>query len=70
MEPYRSFLNPRFYDEGAVLEAISDFSEAGNISFDCGKVNVVSHEPTLSSKDLFYEFSNYVLGLMKNKAVV
>ena len=70
MGSYEGFLNPNFYDKSSIGEAIEDFKEIGEISLDKGFVVVLSKDDYLTSEELFYEFSNYVLGLMKNNSVV
>ena len=67
---YEGFLNPKFYDLASVNEAVADFNEVGKIVFDNGKVLTLTKDNYLTSEELFYEFSNYVLGLMKNNSVV
>ena len=70
MSSYEGFLNPRFYDFDSITEAIKDFGSVGEIGFDNGKVRVLTKDDYLTSEELFYEFSNYVLGLMKNNTIV
>ncbi len=62
-------LNKQFYNLEAVKEALSDFSKIcdGKIINESIEIELIPKE---DSKFLAEEFSNYVLGLMKNKSLV
>jgi len=62
-------LNNKFYTKEAVEEALKDFGEVckGKILNDDMEIELT---PTKEVEHLGEEFSNYVLGLMKNKNLV
>ena len=62
-------LNNKFYNEKAVKEALNDFKDIckGKILNNRMEIEL---EPKEEIKQLKEEFSNYVLGLMKNKGLV
>lgn len=62
-------LNNNFYDKGSIEEALRDFKDIcnGSILDDSFEVEL---EPKEEANQLKGEFSNYVLGLMKNKTLV
>jgi len=62
-------LNSKFYNKGAIKEALRDFEGVCN-----GKILNEDLEIELETKEklenLEEEFCNYVLGLMKNQALI
>lgn len=62
-------LNNKFYSREAIEEALKDFKEVcqGKIINDLIEVELESKKEFRNLKE---EFCNYVLGLMKNKALV
>ena len=62
-------LNSKFYNLGAVKEALRDFREVcqGKILDNSIELELIPKEDIKNLKD---EFCNYVLGLMKNKMLV
>ncbi len=62
-------LNNKFYDKEAIEEALNDFKGVckGKI---LNKDIEIELKPKEETKQLKEEFSNYVLGLMKNKTLV
>ncbi len=62
-------LNNRFYKKEAVEKALHDFRGicSGNILDDSIAVELIPKEDI---DDLEHEFSNYVLGLMKNNMLM
>lgn len=62
-------LNKQFYDKKVIEEAFKDFKEvcSGRI---LNQVMEVELKPKENVTGLKEEFSNYVLGLMKNKTLV
>ena len=70
MESFESSLNLRFYDIDSIEESIEDFGEVCDIFFDrcSGGIKVVSSSE--DSEEVFREFCNYVLGVMKNNQII
>ena len=64
-------LNNKFYNEKAVKEALKDFKDIckGKILNNMMEIELDPKEEK-EIKQLKEEFSNYVLGLMKNKGLV
>ena len=62
-------LNNKFYNKAIVEEALKDFNKvcSGRILNDNIEIEL---KPKEDIKELKEEFSNYVLGLMKNKVLV
>ena len=63
-------LNNQFYNMDCVKEALEDFKDVcqSNILNDSIEIELIQTEE--EHKFLVEEFSNYVLGLMKNKNLV
>jgi len=72
MESFETFLNLEFYDVPSIEESIEDFREACEISFDkySGEIKIISLDEEIDSEEIFREFCNYVLGVMKNNQVI
>lgn len=64
-------LNKNFYCLDVVKEGIADFKEVCNSSISDEEGIKISLKPKekVNIDTLGYEFSNYVLGLMKNKII-
>ncbi len=62
-------LNNKFYNKRVIEEALKDFKEVcnGKILNDGVEIELITKEEVVKLKE---EFSNYVLGLMKNKTLV
>jgi len=65
----RLVLNSKFYKKEAVKQAIKDFKNACDAKILNNKIEV-ELKPKENVKNLEHEFSNYVLGLMKNNGIV
>jgi len=66
-------LNSRFYKKTSVLQAIEDFHDVCSCKFeerDDEILVVIRPKIGLDPEMLGYEFSNYVIGLMKNLSEV
>ncbi|MCK5449252.1 HxsD-like protein [Candidatus Pacearchaeota archaeon] len=72
MESFETFLNLKFYNIDSIEESIEDFGEVCDIFFDkcSGEIKVISFDAETSSEEIFREFCNYVLGVMKNNQVI
>ena len=67
MKSIKIFLSNKFYDKEAISDSISDFKEIceGKILNSDFEIQLIPK--TKIDMSLKEEFSNYVLGLMKNK---
>ena len=72
MECFEGSLNLEFYDVGSVEESIEDFGEVCNVFFDkcSGEIKIISLDERTTSEEVFREFCNYVLGVMKNNQII
>ncbi|MBR9676986.1 hypothetical protein GOV04_02500 [Candidatus Woesearchaeota archaeon] len=63
-------LNKNFYDKKAISQAIKDFEHIAKITIldDEFGIELLQKEPL--EEPLKEEFSNYVLGLMKNENII
>ena len=62
-------INPAFYDAECIRETLNDFNEVCTGSFDGTTLTLHPKSDEIESL-LKYEFLNYTLVLMKNKALV
>ena len=66
--------NKEFYDLITIKNTIKDFKDVADISFedkkDRIKIIIKSKDKEVSNEELYLEFRNYVLGMMKNKMVM
>ena len=62
-------LNNKFYNKGAVAEALDDFKGVCKGKILNNRIDV-QLKPKRNVKNIKEEFCNYVLGLMKNKTLV
>lgn len=58
-------LNHHFYPDEAINRAISDFGEVADIDVKNNEI-IMTPKEKIEPETLGYEFTNYVLGLMKN----
>ena len=72
MESFESSLNLEFYDVDSVEGSIEDFGDVCSIFFDkcSGEIKIISLDERMTSEEVFREFCNYVLGVMKNNRVI
>jgi len=64
-------LSKNFYDKTAVDEAAKDFSHIARFRVvELKNDIIIAIEETKKTPNLKEEFTNYVLGLMKNKTIV
>lgn len=65
--------NAKFYLRSCILDAVKDFGEICSCEVDDGDryiLVVLRVKGNLNVEELGHEFSNYVLGVMKNKGEV
>jgi hypothetical protein len=66
--------NKDFYDLKSIKDTIKDFKDVAEIVFEDKnnkiKIIIKSKEKELSDTELYLEFRNYVLGMMKNKTII
>jgi len=72
MESFEGHLNLKFYNVDSIEESIKEFKEVCEILFDkySGKIKISSLDEEMDSEEIFREFCNYVLGVMKNNQVI
>ncbi len=62
-------LNNKFYKKEAIIQAVNDFKKICNAKILNSRIEV-ELKPKENIENLEHEFSNYVLGLMKNNGIV
>lgn len=69
MKSIKIRLNKKFYDQTSIEEALDDFREIceGKIMDETFQVEL---KIIVNASDIEHEFTNYVLGLMKNKSII